>query len=77
MREMGWGKTPAITTVDMAKAWMSEGHPFTCDHSEEVCANALKFWRQLERLEFLSSIQLPILQERHSGICQDGMKRFR
>mgnify|MGYP000491322435 CR=1 FL=1 len=21
---------------------MSEGHPFTCDHSEEVCANALK-----------------------------------
>ena len=39
MREMGWGKAPAITTVDMAKAWMSEGHPFTCDHSEEVCAN--------------------------------------
>ena len=42
MRKMGFGKAPAITTVDMAKAWMSEGHPFTCDHSEEVCANALK-----------------------------------
>ena len=42
MREMGQGKAPAITTVDMAKAWMSEGHPFTCDKSEEVCANALK-----------------------------------
>lgn len=42
MRKMGFGKAPAITTVDMAKAWMSEGHPFTCDHSEEVCAEALK-----------------------------------
>lgn len=42
MREMGQGIAPAITTVDMAKAWMSEGHPFTCDKSEEVCANALK-----------------------------------
>ena len=42
MREMGVGKAPAITTVDMAKAWMSEGHPFTCNHAEEVCANALK-----------------------------------
>ncbi|MDD7401342.1 MAG: isochorismatase family protein [Eubacteriales bacterium] len=42
MREMGVGIAPAITTVDMAKAWMSEGHPFTCDKSEEVCANALK-----------------------------------
>ena len=39
---MGYGKAPAITTVDMAKPWMSEGHPFTCDHSEEVCAEALK-----------------------------------
>ena len=42
MREMGVGKAPAITTVDMAKAWMSEGHVFTCDHSNEVCENALK-----------------------------------
>lgn len=42
MRSMGVGKAPAVTTVDMARAWMSEGHPFTCDKSEEVCANALK-----------------------------------
>ena len=42
MREMGQGIAPAITTVDMARAWMSEGHPFTCENSEEVCANALK-----------------------------------
>lgn len=28
MRKMGFGKAPAITTVDMARAWMSEGHPF-------------------------------------------------
>lgn len=42
MRRMGFGKAPAITTVDMAKAWMSEGHVFTCDHSNEVCAEALK-----------------------------------
>ncbi|MBB6446127.1 isochorismatase family protein [Bacillus benzoevorans] len=42
MREMGKGIAPAITTVDMAKAWMSEGHPFTCEKSEEVCANALR-----------------------------------
>ncbi len=42
MRKMGFGKAPVITTVDMARAWMSEGHPFTCDNSEEICANALK-----------------------------------
>lgn len=42
MREMGFGKAPAITTVDMAKAWMSEGHVFTCNHAEEVCREALK-----------------------------------
>lgn len=42
MRKMGQGIAPAITTVDMAKAWMSEGHVFTCDHSNEVCAEALK-----------------------------------
>ena len=39
---MGYGKAPAVTTVDMAKAWMSDGHPFTCENNEEVCANALK-----------------------------------
>ena len=54
MREMGWGKAPAITTVDRAKAWMSEGHPFTCDHSEEVCANALKI------LEAARKVGVPI-----------------
>ncbi|MEF9945961.1 MAG: isochorismatase family protein [Lachnospiraceae bacterium] len=42
MRKMGYGKAPAITTVDMAKAWMSEGHPFTCNHAVEVCAESLK-----------------------------------
>ena len=41
-RRMGYGKAPAVTTVDMAKAWMSDGHPFTCENTEEVCANALK-----------------------------------
>lgn len=41
-RRMGFGKAPAITTVDMAKAWMSDGHPFTCENNEEVCRNALK-----------------------------------
>ena len=42
MRKMGYGKAPAITTVDMARAWMSDGHPFTCENNEEICANALK-----------------------------------
>lgn len=41
-RRMGYGKAPAITTVDMAKAWMSDGHPFTCEKNVEVCTNALK-----------------------------------
>jgi maleamate amidohydrolase len=39
---MGYGKAPAVTTVDMAKAWMSEGHTFSCNNNAEVCANALK-----------------------------------
>jgi len=42
MREMGQGKAPAITTVDMVKAWMTDGHPFTCNNNEEVTANARK-----------------------------------
>ena len=42
MRKMGFGKAPAITTVDMAKAWMSDGHPFTCENNNEICANALQ-----------------------------------
>lgn len=40
MREMGQGVAPAITTVDMAKAWMSDGHAFTCENNNEICANA-------------------------------------
>lgn len=42
MREMGQGKAPAITTVDMAKAWMTDGHPFTCEKNDEVAHNARK-----------------------------------
>jgi maleamate amidohydrolase len=41
-RRMGYGKAPAVTTVDMARAWMSDGHPFTCENNVEICANALK-----------------------------------
>ncbi|EPZ53715.1 N-carbamoylsarcosine amidase domain protein [[Clostridium] sordellii ATCC 9714] len=76
MRKMGYGKAPAITTVDMAKAWMSEGHPFTCDHSEEVCAEALKVLEAGRKLEYLySTLQLDML-ERNNGIFQDGMKKY-
>jgi len=42
MRKMGFGKAPAVTTVDMARAWMSDGHPFTCENNNEICANALQ-----------------------------------
>lgn len=42
MRKMGYGKAPAITTVDMARAWMDDGHPFTCENNHEICAEALK-----------------------------------
>ena len=41
-RRMGFGKAPAITTVDMAKAWMTDGHPFTCNNNNEVAAESLK-----------------------------------
>lgn len=41
-RRMGYGKAPVITTVDMARAWMDDGHPFTCENNHEICANALK-----------------------------------
>ena len=41
-RRMGYGKAPAVTTVDMAMAWMSDGHPFTCENNNEICANALQ-----------------------------------
>ncbi len=54
MRTMGQGKAPAITTVDMAKAWMSEGHPFTCNKAEEVCAESLKV------LEAAREVGIPI-----------------
>ena len=71
MRKMGYGKAPAVTTVDMAKAWMSEGHPFTCDHSEEVCAEALKVLEAARK----SEDNLPT----NSPICkiQKAMEKIR
>ena len=43
MREMGQGIAPAITTVDMARAWMCEGHPFTCDNLKKFVPMRLKY----------------------------------
>ena len=30
-RRIGFGKKPAIVSVDLANAWTRPGNPFTCD----------------------------------------------
>lgn len=30
-RRVGWGKRPALVSVDLANAWTRPGNPFTCD----------------------------------------------
>lgn len=30
-RRVGWGKKPALVSVDLANAWTRPGNPFTCD----------------------------------------------
>lgn len=38
-KRVGYGKRPAIVTVDMANAWTRPGHAFSCDNMEEVIPN--------------------------------------
>jgi hypothetical protein len=67
-RRMGYGKAPAVTTVDMARAWMSDGHPFTCENNEEICANAHKSRPTLlahQAVESLNSI--PVVSSEQPG----------
>ena len=33
-RRVGWGKKPALVSVDLANAWTRPGNPFTCDQDK-------------------------------------------
>ena len=33
-RRVGWGKKPALVSVDLANAWTRPGNPFTCDQEK-------------------------------------------
>jgi nicotinamidase-related amidase len=33
-RRIGWGKRPALVSVDLANAWTRPGNPFTCDQEK-------------------------------------------
>ncbi|MDE3176146.1 MAG: isochorismatase family protein [Pseudomonadota bacterium] len=33
-RRVGWGKRPALVSVDLANAWTRPGNPFTCDQEK-------------------------------------------
>ena len=33
-RRVGWGKRPALVSVDLANAWTRPGNPFTCDQQK-------------------------------------------
>lgn len=33
-RRIGWGKRPALVSVDLANAWTRPGNPFTCDQDK-------------------------------------------
>ena len=33
-RRIGWGKKPALVSVDLANAWTRPGNPFTCDQEK-------------------------------------------
>ncbi|HSH47175.1 MAG TPA: hypothetical protein VK991_01090, partial [Halomonas sp.] len=33
-RRIGFGKRPALISVDLGNAWTRPGHPFTCDQEK-------------------------------------------
>ena len=34
-RRIGFGKKPALISVDLANAWTRPGNPFTCEHMDD------------------------------------------
>ena len=34
-RRVGFGKRPALISVDLANAWTRPGNPFTCEHIDD------------------------------------------
>lgn len=34
-RRVGFGKKPALISVDLANAWTHPGNPFTCEHIDD------------------------------------------
>ena len=34
-RRIGFGKKPALISVDLANAWTRPGNPFTCEHVDD------------------------------------------
>jgi nicotinamidase-related amidase len=41
-RRIGFGKRPALISVDLANAWTRPGNPFTCDHMDDQIIPAMQ-----------------------------------
>jgi nicotinamidase-related amidase len=41
-RSIGFGKRPALISVDLANAWTRPGNPFTCDHMDDQIIPAMQ-----------------------------------
>jgi nicotinamidase-related amidase len=41
-RRIGFGKRPALISVDLANAWTRPGHPFTCENVDDQIIPAMQ-----------------------------------
>ena len=41
-RRVGWGRKPALISVDLANAWTRPGNPFTCEHMDDRVIPAMQ-----------------------------------
>ncbi len=56
-RRVGWGRRPALVSVDLANAWTRPGNPFTCDQDKmdnELIPGMQKLLKAFRRPSFRS-----------------------
>lgn len=60
-RRVGFGKKPALITVDLANAWTRPGNPFTCEHIDDQIIPAVQ-----KLLAAFRKYELPVV---HATTC--------
>src|SRR6476619_1182812 len=52
-RRIGFGKRPALISVDLANAWTRPGNPFTCEHmDDQIIPSMQKLLKAFRKYDF-------------------------